>query len=104
MRRWMMLTAAAMLAGSLATAADAQQRDRNGRCHAANGQFARAEVCDGVFGGIFGGARKRATPSARASDVRPAARDASRARAPERCKDDGGRFAKCGARGAHRID
>jgi hypothetical protein len=102
MRRWMILAAAAMLAGSLATAADAQKLDRNGRCHAANGQFAKAEVCGGGAGPV---SRTRARPSifAPAPETRPAVVTASRAKTPVRCKDDRGRFAKCGAAGAHPI-
>jgi hypothetical protein len=30
-----------------ATAADAQKLDKNGKCHAADGKFAKAEVCAG---------------------------------------------------------
>ncbi len=98
MRKLMILAAAAMLAGSMATAADAQKLDKNGRCHAANGEFAKAEVCGGLSG--LAGGRTRAMP---APEARPAAVAASRARVPLRCKDDKGRFAKCGAPGAHAI-
>ena len=31
-----------------ATAADAQKLDKNGKCHAADGKFAKAEVCAGA--------------------------------------------------------
>jgi hypothetical protein len=31
-----------------AGAADAQKLDKNGKCHAADGKFAKAEVCAGV--------------------------------------------------------
>jgi hypothetical protein len=103
MHRLMILAAAAMLAGSLATAADAQTIDKNGRCHAANGQFAKAEVCGGLSGAAV--ARKRTLPVivAPAPEARPAVVTASRAKVPVRCKDDKGRFAKCGAVGAHPI-
>jgi hypothetical protein len=33
-----------------ATPASAQKLDKNGRCHAADGKFAKAEVCKGAGG------------------------------------------------------
>jgi hypothetical protein len=45
MIRTLALAAALMLA---ATTASAQKLDANGKCHAANGQFAKAEVCKGA--------------------------------------------------------
>lgn len=33
-----------------ATAADAQKLDKSGKCHAADGKFAKAEVCAGAKG------------------------------------------------------
>ncbi|HZZ30536.1 MAG TPA: hypothetical protein VFE10_00975 [Phenylobacterium sp.] len=35
-----------------ATAADAQKLDKNGKCHAADGKFAKAEVCAGAKGAM----------------------------------------------------
>lgn len=46
LRTLAMVAALALVAG----AADAQKIDKNGRCHAANGQFAKAEVCAGAKG------------------------------------------------------
>ncbi|MBS0363946.1 MAG: hypothetical protein JSR98_21445 [Proteobacteria bacterium] len=39
-----LVAALALVAG----AADAQKLDKNGRCHAADGKFAKAEVCAGM--------------------------------------------------------
>jgi hypothetical protein len=42
----MLRTIAIVAAFALAaTAADAQKLDKNGKCHAADGKFAKAEVC-----------------------------------------------------------
>jgi hypothetical protein len=45
MTRTLAFIAAAALALSLAGAADAQKIDKNGRCHGADGKFAKMEVC-----------------------------------------------------------
>lgn len=105
MRRLTLLAVVAALACSLATTADAQKLDKNGRCHAANGQFAKAEVCGGVSkkGAV---ASRSMAPSAAPAPVeaRPAAAaPPSRTSAAQRCKDAKGRFTKCGAPGAHPV-
>ena len=48
MQRTLTLFAAAALALGLATAADAQKLDKNGKCHDATGKFAKMEVCKGA--------------------------------------------------------
>jgi hypothetical protein len=52
MLRTLAIVAAFALA---ATAADAQKIDANGGRHAADGKFARTEVCKGATGGRSGG-------------------------------------------------
>lgn len=52
-----------------ATAADAQKLDKNGKCHAADGKFAKAEVCAGAKGAA-------ATPSAYKLDAKGKCHDA----------------------------
>jgi hypothetical protein len=92
MRSIILLFAAVALTASLAGAADAQKLDKNGRCHDTAGKFAKAEVC----GGAPKTAAKTATPV-------PAAAPAMKA-APAKgakCKNDKGKFAKCGTPGAH---
>ena len=97
MRRLIILSASLALAIAASAPANAQKLDKNGRCHAANGEFAKASVC--------GGPAARSSRSAtRSTEVAPAAAiPPLRAPAPtaERCKDDKGRFAKCGTKGAH---
>ena len=44
LRTLAIVAAFALVAG----AADAQKLDKNGKCHAADGKFAKAEVCTGV--------------------------------------------------------
>jgi hypothetical protein len=44
------LIAVTALIALSATGASAQKFDKNGRCHAANGQFAKADVCAGKMG------------------------------------------------------
>jgi hypothetical protein len=58
MRQVLMLTAALAMLGVAAAPASAQKLDKNGRCHAANGQFAKEEVCAG------GASAKTAAPAA----------------------------------------
>lgn len=58
-----------------ATAADAQKLDKNGKCHAADGKFAKAEVC---------------------ANLKPAA--------PAKCRDvKTKKFAKCDAPGTEPV-
>jgi hypothetical protein len=89
------LIAAAAAAFLFAGSASAQKLDANGRCHDAKGQFAKAEVC--------GGASMKAGKSKAAASAMAAATPAA-ATAPakaQRCKNDKGKFAKCGTPGAH---
>lgn len=51
MLRTIIVVAALALA---AGAADAQKLDKNGKCHAADGKFAKAEVCAGAKGPAAG--------------------------------------------------
>lgn len=94
MRQIAILAAGLVLVATASSPAVAQKLDKHGRCHAANGQFARAEVCG-----------RGITSSRRPADVGPAAVTApSRApipATPQRCKNDKGRYAKCGSPGAH---
>jgi hypothetical protein len=53
MRHALMIAAALGLLAVSGAPASAQKIDANGRCHAANGQFAKAEVCKG--GGLLKG-------------------------------------------------
>jgi hypothetical protein len=79
-----------------AGAADAQKIDANGRCHAANGQFAKAEVCGGASRSIAASKAARAqviTPATAAPPIRSAEKPM--------CRNDKGKFAKCGSPGAH---
>jgi hypothetical protein len=57
----------------MAGAADAQKLDKNGKCHAADGKFAKAEVCAGV---------------------KPAEAGAYKLDAKGKCHDAKGKFAK----------
>jgi hypothetical protein len=50
MRRTLTMLATAAFALSLAGVASAQKLDANGKCHAADGKFAKAEVCAGAKG------------------------------------------------------
>jgi hypothetical protein len=92
MRHLLMLTAALALVTGYSTTASAQKIDKNGRCHAANGQFAKAEVCGGVS--------KSAAKTAAAGPPPVVAAPPAMA-AKGRCKNDKGKFAKCGSPGAH---
>jgi hypothetical protein len=106
MRRFAIAAAVAILftAGS----ASAQKLDANGRCHDAKGQFAKAEVCGGASAKSSKAAKAaKTTPSATtsatsASTTAPAATPAPAGKAKaQRCKNDKGKFAKCGTPGAH---
>jgi hypothetical protein len=100
------LIAAAAAAFLFAGAAGAQKLDANGRCHDAKGQFAKAEVCGSASmkaGKSTKAATSKATTSAMAAGT-PASATAATAAAPakpQRCKNDKGKFAKCGTPGAH---
>jgi hypothetical protein len=91
-----------------AGSASAQKLDANGRCHDAKGQFAKAEVCSGASAKSSKAAKAtKTTPSAMsssspASATAPAATPAPAGKAKaQRCKNDKGKFAKCGTPGAH---
>lgn len=69
MRRTVTFLVALTLAAGLSSAAAAQKLDANGKCHAADGKFAKAEVC----------ASLKAAPAAHCRDMKTK------------------KFAKCGA-------
>jgi hypothetical protein len=101
MRYALMLTMTFALATGLATTADAQKWDKNGRCHAASGQFAKDAVCAGApRSGTVRPAGVGATREAPAA-AGPAAPAPPAMAAKQRCKNDKGQFAKCGSPGAH---
>ncbi len=91
------LLAAAAAAFLFAGSASAQKLDANGRCHDAKGQFAKAEVCGGAS---MKAGKSKAAASATAAAT-PAAARAGAAAKPQKCKNDKGKFAKCGTPGAH---
>lgn len=94
MRHLPMLAAALSLAlaGGISPAL-AQTLDKNGRCHAANGQFAKAEVCKGARGvapaaaGSVEKASKVAAPAAATGAV-------YKLDAKGKCRDAKGKMAK----------
>ena len=97
MRHTLMLISIMVLAAGLASPAGAQKLDANGRCHAADGKFAKAAVCSGA-------SKSAAKSTAKAGDLGPAAAAApSRSTTKPLCKNDKGKFAKCGSPGAHPI-
>lgn len=107
------LIAAAAAAFLFAGSASAQTMDANGRCHDAKGQFAKAEVCGGVSAKTSKmskskGAKSVMTSAKPASASGPEAATAAAGPASaagpakaQRCKNDKGKFAKCGTPGAH---
>ena len=82
------ITSASVALLFCSSSAFAQKFDANGRCHAANGQFAKAEVCGGASGKMA-----RAAPSATAAAA-PASATVGQA---TRCRDALGHFASCNA-------
>jgi hypothetical protein len=92
------LIAAAAAAFLFAGSASAQKLDANGRCHDAKGQFAKAEVCGGTTAKTAKMSKSNAAPSAMTA-AKPAS--ATAPAKPQRCKNDKGKFAKCGSPGAH---
>jgi hypothetical protein len=50
MRHALMIAAALALLCGVSTPASAQKLDKNGKCHGADGKFAKAEVCKGAGG------------------------------------------------------
>jgi hypothetical protein len=98
------LIAAAAAAFLFAGAASAQKLDANGRCHDAKGQFAKAEVCGGASmkaGSMKAGKSKAAASATAAATPAAATASATAPAKPQRCKNDKGKFAKCGTPGAH---
>jgi hypothetical protein len=111
------LIAAAAAAFLFAGSATAQTMDANGRCHDAKGQFAKAEVCGGMTAKTSKMSKskgaKSAMTSAAPASATAAGPQATTAAGPattagagaaakaQRCKNDKGKFAKCGTPGAH---
>ncbi|HEV7384786.1 MAG TPA: hypothetical protein VGN89_07890 [Phenylobacterium sp.] len=93
------LIAAAAAALLFAGSASAQKLDANGRCHDAKGQFAKAEVCGGAS--MKASKSSKAAASATSAATPAAATAAATSAKPQRCKNDKGKFAKCGTPGAH---
>ena len=94
------LLAAAAAAFLFAGTASAQKLDANGRCHDAKGQFAKAEVC----GGVSAKTSKSKSAASAMTSAKPASATTATTTAPakpQRCKNDKGKFAKCGTPGAH---
>ncbi len=92
------LVAASAAVLLFAGSASAQKLDANGRCHDAKGQFAKAEVCGGAAAKTAKMSKSNAAPSAMAA-AKPAS--ATAPAKPQKCKNDKGKFAKCGSPGAH---
>ena len=113
-------TSLALLLG--ASGANAQKIDANGRCHAASGQFAKAEVCGGAsrasgrvarsvttaakpatatVGSIAGPAAATSTTRCKDAKGKFIKCETTTTTAAARCKNDKGKFAKCGSPGAH---
>ncbi len=99
MKRTLALFTAVAFALSLASAADAQKVDKNGRCHDAAGRFAKAEVC----GGVSTSKSKSRSKSAPAALPPAAAAPSASAGAPThtfkldakgKCRDEKGKMAK----------
>ena len=85
-----LVAAFALAAGS----ASAQKIDANGKCHAADGKFAKMEVCKGASA-----AKPMASPATAVPPAKPTAGPATPAKGAK-CKDAKGKFAKCGTPGA----
>jgi hypothetical protein len=83
MKNFVIALAAITLAAGLATGASAQKLDANGRCHAANGEFAKAEVC----GGVAKADKKEAKTTAKA-DAKVAKVDAAATKSKADAKAD----------------
>jgi hypothetical protein len=93
------LIAAAAAAFLFAGTASAQKLDANGRCHDANGQFAKAEVCSGAS--MKAAKSKGAASATAAASPAAATAPATASAKPQKCKNDKGKYAKCGTPGAH---
>jgi hypothetical protein len=96
--------------------ASAQKIDANGRCHDAKGEFAKAEVCGGTTATTSKMSKSKGAKSAMTSakpasasgpEAATAAAGPASAAGPttpakaQRCKNDKGKYAKCGTPGAH---
>ncbi|HEY2750067.1 hypothetical protein [Phenylobacterium sp.] len=101
------IAALAILFG--AGAASAQKIDANGRCHDASGKFAKAEVCGGATATKTTKTTKTTksveSAAAPAAATAPAAKTttttAKTTTTTQKCKNDKGKYAKCGTPGAH---
>lgn len=91
MFRTLAIVAAFALAAGSATA---QKIDANGRCHAANGQFAKAEVCGGVSKSTT--TTKTTAAKTETATTAPAGSTAT----ATKCRDAKGHFMKCDAAAA----
>ncbi len=102
MRNVVIISAAFALAFA-ASGVQAQKMDKNGRCHAASGEFAKADVCAGVTGsntppvGTEGTAPSKgpamAGPSMKGSSFAPAASE-YKLDAKGKCHDAKGKMAR----------
>ncbi len=88
MFRTLAIVAAFALAAGSATA---QKIDANGRCHAANGQFAKAEVC----GGVSKSTTTTKTTAAKTETATTAPTGSTTT--TTKCRDAKGHFMKCDA-------
>lgn len=93
------LVAAAAIAFLFAGSAGAQKLDANGKCHDASGKFAKAEVCGGASAKSATKSAKSAGAASASAAATPAAATAKSA--STKCKNDKGKYAKCGTPGAH---
>jgi hypothetical protein len=127
MKKLFAAMAATTLALGLAMGASAQKIDDNGKCHGADGKFAKAEVCSGVKADAKADTKAAkaeakadktkasATDTATKADAKAtktktdAKADATKAKtdakadakvAKVKCKNAKGKFAKCGTAGA----
>ena len=104
MRPILMVLAALALIAS-APPSYAQKIDKNGKCHAANGQFAKQEVCSGVSGaksGVTGAAasvERGTTGAAKSAEAAVDPKAPYKLDAKGKCHDAKGKMAskaKCG--------
>jgi hypothetical protein len=95
--RTIAIAAAAILLS--AGAAGAQKLDANGRCHDASGKFAKQEVCGGMSKSSKS-AKSAGTAAAPAAATAGSAAKSS-AKASNKCRNDKGKYVKCGSPGAH---
>lgn len=99
MRHALVIAAAVGLLTGFSAPAYAQKLDANGRCHAANGQFAKADVCKGAAGPKMAGP-KMAGPKMGAAAPAADAKGPYKLDAKGKCHDAKGKMAakaKCAA-------